>query len=144
MLKSLAFPSASEIPVPNAPELAYRYPDRKGLVLSFHGMGGNLARHPTVDDQRLDDIGFSWLMLTDSQRDDVYNAVAKLHTFNESYEDTESGPAPRLGLKRDGQWTLDLVKDNGEVTKVAGSSVRIFEEQPDGKWLAKVHIYNLY
>jgi MFS family permease len=23
--------------------LAYRYPDRKGLVLSFHGMGGNIA-----------------------------------------------------------------------------------------------------
>jgi ketosteroid isomerase-like protein len=43
-----------------------------------------------------------------------------------------------------GRWTLDQVKDNGEVTKVGGNSVRIFEEQPDGKWLAKVHIYNLY
>jgi hypothetical protein len=41
--------------------------------------------------------------------------------------------------------TLDLVKDNGELTKVVeGNSVRIFEEQPDGKWLAKVHIYNVY
>jgi hypothetical protein len=37
-----------------------------------------------------------------------------------------------------GRWTLD------QVTKVGGNSVRIFEEQPDGKWLAKVHIYNLY
>ena len=53
-------------------------------------------------------------------------------------------------IQRDGKyayqtarWTLDLVKDNGEVTKVVGSSVRIFEEQ-DGKWLAKVHIYNVY
>jgi hypothetical protein len=45
---------------------------------------------------------------------------------------------------RQGHWTLDQVKDNGEVTKVGGNSVRIFEEQPDGKWLAKVHIYNLY
>jgi ketosteroid isomerase-like protein len=35
-----------------------------------------------------------------------------------------------------GRWTLDQV--------VGGNSVRIFEEQPDGKWLAKVHIYNLY
>jgi ketosteroid isomerase-like protein len=43
-----------------------------------------------------------------------------------------------------GKWTVDLVKNNGEVTKVAGSTVRIFEEQPDGKWLAKVHIFNLY
>jgi uncharacterized protein (TIGR02246 family) len=54
-------------------------------------------------------------------------------------------------IQRDGKyayqtarWTLDVVKDNGEVTKVAGNSVRIFEEQPDGKWLLKVHIYNLY
>ena len=30
------------------------------------------------------------------------------------------------------------------MTKVGGSTVRIFEEQPDGKWLAKVHIYNVY
>ncbi len=30
------------------------------------------------------------------------------------------------------------------MTKVVGSSVRIFEEQADGKWLAKVHIYNVY
>jgi ketosteroid isomerase-like protein len=43
-----------------------------------------------------------------------------------------------------GHWTLDQVKDNGEVTKVGGNTVRIFEEQPDGKWLAKVHIYNVY
>ncbi len=25
------------------PTLAYRYPDRKGLVIAFHGMGGNIA-----------------------------------------------------------------------------------------------------
>jgi ketosteroid isomerase-like protein len=54
-------------------------------------------------------------------------------------------------IQRDGKyayqtarWTLDLVKDTGDVTKVVGSSVRIFEEQTDGKWLAKVHIYNVY
>ena len=55
------------------------------------------------------------------------------------------------GIQRDGKyayqtghWMLDLVKDTGEVTKVGGNSVRIFEEQPDGKWLCKVHIFNLY
>ena len=55
------------------------------------------------------------------------------------------------GIQRDGKyayqtgrWTIDQVKDNGEVTKVGGNTVRISEEQPDGKWLAKVHIYNLY
>jgi hypothetical protein len=41
-----------------------------------------------------------------------------------------------------GRWTLDQVKDNGEVTKV-GEYRPYFEEQPDGKWLAKVHIYNV-
>jgi hypothetical protein len=41
-----------------------------------------------------------------------------------------------------GRWTLDLVKDNEEVTKVVGSTVRIFEDS-HGKWLAKVHIYNV-
>jgi ketosteroid isomerase-like protein len=43
-----------------------------------------------------------------------------------------------------GRWSIDQVKDNGEVTKVGGNTVRIFEEQPEGKWLAKVHIYNVY
>jgi ketosteroid isomerase-like protein len=43
-----------------------------------------------------------------------------------------------------GRWTIDQVKDNGELAKVGGNTVRIFEEQPDGKWLAKVHIYNVY
>jgi len=41
-------------------------------------------------------------------------------------------------------WTLDLVKDSGEVTKLAGNTVRVFERQPDGKWLVKVHIFNAY
>jgi hypothetical protein len=58
----------------------------------------NLARNPTIADQRLGDIGFYWSMLTDSQRNDVYNAVAKLHTFNESYEEIESGESPRVVL----------------------------------------------
>jgi hypothetical protein len=56
-----------------------------------------------------------------------------------------------ISVQRDGKyayqtakWTFDLLKDTGEVAKVAGNSVRIFEEQPDGKWLCKVHIYNFY
>jgi MFS family permease len=40
--------------------LAYRYPERKGLVLSFHGMGGNVgeALAPFVIGALL--VGFSW------------------------------------------------------------------------------------
>jgi ketosteroid isomerase-like protein len=56
-----------------------------------------------------------------------------------------------VSIERDGKyayqvsrWTLDVVKDNGDVTKLAGNTVRVFEEQPDGKWLTKVHIFNVY
>lgn len=55
-----------------------------------------------------------------------------------------------VSIQRDGElayqvarWTLDLVGDGGEVKKLAGSTVRIFEKEPNGKWLVKVHIFNL-
>lgn len=40
------------------------------------------------------------------------------------------------------RWTLIVVKDTGE--KLSGNTVRIFERQADGKWLTKVHIFNLH
>lgn len=40
------------------------------------------------------------------------------------------------------RWALDVVNGKGETTKVGGNTVRIFERQPNGKWLIKVHIYN--
>ena len=56
-----------------------------------------------------------------------------------------------VSIHRDGKyayqvarWTLDLVNDKGETTKMAGNTVRIFERQPNGKWLTKVHIFNSY
>jgi len=42
------------------------------------------------------------------------------------------------------RYTLDVVNDKGEIFKSAGSTVRIFEKQADGKWLTKVHIFNSY
>ena len=41
------------------------------------------------------------------------------------------------------RWTVRVVKENGESTKLAGNTVRIFERQPDGAWLTKVHIFNV-
>jgi uncharacterized protein (TIGR02246 family) len=41
------------------------------------------------------------------------------------------------------RYTVDVVSE-GEVSKAAGNTVRIFEKQPDGKWLTKVHIFNSY
>ncbi len=54
-----------------------------------------------------------------------------------------------ISIEQDGKlayqtsrWTVDLVSDKGEVKKVAGNSVRIFEK-PGDKWLIKVHIFNV-
>jgi uncharacterized protein (TIGR02246 family) len=38
--------------------------------------------------------------------------------------------------------TVQLVRDNGEKTLIAGHTVRIFEKQSDGTWKAKIHMYN--
>jgi ketosteroid isomerase-like protein len=40
------------------------------------------------------------------------------------------------------RYTVDTVDAQGATSKVAGNAVRIFEKQPDGKWLTKVHIFN--
>lgn len=40
------------------------------------------------------------------------------------------------------RWTVDVVSDKGEVKKVGGNSVRVFEKPAD-KWLVKVHIFNI-
>lgn len=42
------------------------------------------------------------------------------------------------------RWTLDVLNDKGETKKKAGNTVRIFEKQPHGKWLTKIHIFNAY
>ena len=42
------------------------------------------------------------------------------------------------------RWTLVVVKDTGEPTNLSGNTVRIFEHQPDGEWLTKVHIFNIH
>ena len=56
-----------------------------------------------------------------------------------------------MSLRQDGQyayrvarWTLNVMNKAGEPTKVSGSTVRIFQHQPDGAWLTKVHIFNLH
>ena len=40
------------------------------------------------------------------------------------------------------RYTVDTVDGQGATSKMAGNAVRIFEKQPDGKWLTKVHIFN--
>jgi len=56
-----------------------------------------------------------------------------------------------VGIQQDGKyayqvarWTVVVVKDTGEPTKLSGNTVRIFEHQSDGGWLTKVHIFNVH
>lgn len=56
-----------------------------------------------------------------------------------------------VSVHQDGQlayqvarWTLNILNGRGEPTKVSGNTVRIFEHQPEGSWLTKVHIFNLH
>jgi ketosteroid isomerase-like protein len=55
-----------------------------------------------------------------------------------------------ISLQQDGQyayqvarWTLNIFVKTGEPMKVSGNTVRIFEHQPDGAWLTKVHIFTV-
>ena len=38
--------------------------------------------------------------------------------------------------------TVQLVRDNGEKTLIAGHTVRLFEKQSDGTWKTRIHMYN--
>jgi ketosteroid isomerase-like protein len=38
--------------------------------------------------------------------------------------------------------TVQLVRENGEKTLIAGHTVRVFERQSDGTWKTKVHMFN--
>ena len=56
----------------------------------------------------------------------------------------------RSSIRQDGKyayqvarWTVVVVNDTSEATTLSGNTVRIFEQQPDGTWLTKVHIFNV-
>jgi uncharacterized protein (TIGR02246 family) len=55
-----------------------------------------------------------------------------------------------ISLREDGKyayqvarWTVNFVKEGGEKIPFSGNTVRIFERQAGGKWLTKVHIFNM-
>lgn len=61
----------------------------------------------------------------------------KNHTF-EIVSLRRSGPY----VYQVARFTLNVINKTGEPTKLSGNTVRIFERQPDGAWLTKVHIFN--
>jgi hypothetical protein len=56
------------------------------------------ARNPAATDPRLDDVCFYWKMLSETQRDRLYNVVATLATNNEKTDDTKEEDMPRVVL----------------------------------------------
>jgi hypothetical protein len=56
------------------------------------------ARNPVAPDQRLEDICFYWWSLTETQRDRLYNTIAKLSENNESLKDLKEEAMPRIVL----------------------------------------------
>ena len=62
----------------------------------------------------------------------------KDHTF----EIVKIGQDGHLAYQ-EARWTLAIINKTGEPTKLSGNTVRIFEQQADGTWLTKVHIFNL-
>ena len=55
-----------------------------------------------------------------------------------------------VSIRQDGKyayqvarWTVVVVNDTSEATTLSGNTVRIFEQQADGTWLTKVHIFNV-
>ena len=66
-----------------------------------------------------------------------FKAGAKDHTFD------------IIEIGADGKYayqvtksTVQLVRENGEKTLIAGHTVRVFERQSDGTWKTKVHMFN--
>ena len=62
----------------------------------------------------------------------------KDHTF----EIVKIGQDGHLAYQ-EARWTLAILNKTGEPTKLSGNTIRIFEQEVDGTWLTKVHIFNL-
>lgn len=71
--------------------------------------------------------------------DRIKGGSRKNHTFEIVNVWADGGYAYQVA-----RYTVDVVNDKGEIFKSAGNTVRIFEKQPDGKWLTKIHIFNAY
>lgn len=76
--------------------------------------------------------------ITKFWEDRLKPGTRKNHTFEILSAEQDGKTAYQVN-----RWTLDVIKDTGETTKMSGNSARVFERQDDGRWLIKVHIFNV-
>ena len=65
----------------------------------------------------------------------------KLGIRDHTFEIIETGTDGKYAFQVS-KATVQLVRENGEKTLIAGHTVRIFEKQSDGTWKVKIHMYN--
>jgi ketosteroid isomerase-like protein len=65
----------------------------------------------------------------------------KLGVRDHTFEIIEAGTDGKYAFQTS-KATVQLVRDTGEKTLIAGHTVRIFEKQSDGTWKTKVHMFN--
>src|SRR5262245_10812060 len=65
----------------------------------------------------------------------------KLGVRDHTFDVTEAGADGKYAYQVT-RTTVQLVRDSGEKTLIAGHTVRIFEKQSDGTWKIKIHMYN--
>ena len=70
-----------------------------------------------------------------------WEARIKLGIRDHTFEIIETGADGKYAFQVS-KATVQLVRENGEKTLIAGHTVRIFEKQSDGTWKAKIHMYN--
>ncbi len=65
----------------------------------------------------------------------------KLGVRDHTFDIIETGSDGRYAWQV-ARTTVQLVRDAGEKTLIAGNSLRVFEKQSDGTWKTKVHMWN--
>jgi uncharacterized protein (TIGR02246 family) len=70
-----------------------------------------------------------------------WESQIKLGVRDHTYDIIETGADGKYAYQVTKN-TVQLVRDTGERTPIAGHSVRIFEKQSDGTWKIKIHMFN--
>jgi MFS family permease len=112
------------------PWLANRFPDRKGLVMAFHGMGGNLgdAVAPLVVGALLSIYSWRTVVLVNVIPGIVMSAlillyIGRIHSAEAAKGMVESKPAPMSGVQRVRSLAA-LLKNQALITLTIGSAFR--------------------
>jgi ketosteroid isomerase-like protein len=71
----------------------------------------------------------------------LWESQIKLGVRDHTYDIIETGADGKYAYQVTRN-TVQIVRDTGERTLIAGHTVRIFEKQSDGTWKIKIHMFN--